>query len=491
MPRINEHTFELNGEQYHLSYYEKPVIIKNGLNLMVKPVLREYIETYNLPIELCNKNGNLETTNSLANKVLKYFSKNQKIEKDKDHYINKNNDGTVEINENNKLVGNFTWTKTNINKNNTVQNTVYIDKVINKRNTNNNISILLTKESIIELATKHEIKDFDVHNEEHLKLLNERTISEVKQNKGKLPTMPPFEKHPYLTPLIPNNNISGLMIGTFPPISYLCDNLRLQNLNFNKKINPPDIPYFHGNYSSLWKYCPIDFDEIGKYDRNVQPKLIKDKLTSKGISYTDIILYCQRALKNKDGVLSYTADDTLLNNIVVNNSIFETLVACTNINRIYFTNSSLFGSNNRENHIFDKNGNFILDKRDAFRLFLKGANDYGFTIEIANIKNPDNWFNINERIRSSLDRKKINNEFTTKVTVILRLTKGSFKGVYHVFSAVSPAAIDRGKVRKNKCVTNFSKIYKVSIEKSPMELLKFVLLSFFNNDIERLEKINI
>ena len=474
MKRINEHIFELNGEQYHLSYYEKPKIVKNGLNQMVKPILREYIETYNLPIDLSNKSGNLETTNSLANKVLKYFSENQKNEKDKNFFINNKNDAIGEINENNKLEGNFTRTKTNLNI----------------KNTNKIISILLTKESIIELATKHKIKEFDINNEEHLKLLNERTISEVKQNNGKLPAIPPFEKHPYLTPLIPNNNISGLMIGTFPPISYLCDNLRLQNLKFNKTINPPDIPFFHGNYSSLWKFCPIDFDEIAKKDRNDQPKLIEDKLTLKGISYTDIILYCQRALKNKDGVLSYTADDALLNNIVINNSIFKTLEASNNINRIYFTNSSLFGSNNRENHIFDKNGNFILNKRDAFRLFLKGANDYGFTIEIANIEKPDSWININER-RSSLDRKKINNEFTTKVIVILRLTKESFKGVYYVFSAVSPAAIDRGKVRKNICVKKFSKIYKVSIKESPMELLKFVLLSFFNNDIERLGEINI
>ena len=202
MKRINEHIFELNGEQYHLSYYEKPKIVKNGLNQMVKPILREYIETYNLPIDLSNKSGNLETTNSLANKVLKYFSENQKNEKDKNFFINNKNDAIGEINENNKLEGNFTRTKTNLNI----------------KNTNKIISILLTKESIIELATKHKIKEFDINNEEHLKLLNERTISEVKQNNGKLPAIPPFEKHPYLTPLIPNNNISGLMIATFPPI---------------------------------------------------------------------------------------------------------------------------------------------------------------------------------------------------------------------------------------------------------------------------------
>ena len=89
MPRINEHTFELNGEQYHLSYYEKPEIIKNGINLMVKPVLREYIETCELPIDLFNKNGNLETTNSLANKILQYFSVDQETKRNKSYFISK------------------------------------------------------------------------------------------------------------------------------------------------------------------------------------------------------------------------------------------------------------------------------------------------------------------------------------------------------------------------------------------------------------------
>lgn len=44
MPKINEHTFELNGKQYHLTYYEIPIIKTNGLYQMVLPILREYIE---------------------------------------------------------------------------------------------------------------------------------------------------------------------------------------------------------------------------------------------------------------------------------------------------------------------------------------------------------------------------------------------------------------------------------------------------------------
>lgn len=76
MKRINELTFELNEEQYHLSYYEKPILLKTGLIQKVKPVLREYIEKENLPIQLVNKNGNEEVPWTLARKILEYFSEN-------------------------------------------------------------------------------------------------------------------------------------------------------------------------------------------------------------------------------------------------------------------------------------------------------------------------------------------------------------------------------------------------------------------------------
>jgi len=101
MKRINELTFELNGKQYHFTYYERPIIITNGVFQMVKPVLREYIETYGLPIDLFNKNGNLETTNSLANKILQYFTVEQETKKNISHFISKKNYETGEIRENN------------------------------------------------------------------------------------------------------------------------------------------------------------------------------------------------------------------------------------------------------------------------------------------------------------------------------------------------------------------------------------------------------
>ena len=74
MTRINEHFFVLNGDQYHLSFFEKPILLKNGLSQKVKPILKKYIEKENLPIQLVNKNGNEEVPWTLARKILEYFT---------------------------------------------------------------------------------------------------------------------------------------------------------------------------------------------------------------------------------------------------------------------------------------------------------------------------------------------------------------------------------------------------------------------------------
>ena len=52
MPRINEHRFEINDEEYLLTWFDKPRLTKNGIEQKVKPLLREYITSENLPIQL-------------------------------------------------------------------------------------------------------------------------------------------------------------------------------------------------------------------------------------------------------------------------------------------------------------------------------------------------------------------------------------------------------------------------------------------------------
>jgi hypothetical protein len=333
------------------------------------------------------------------------------------------------------------------------------------------------------------LEDINLANPHNYELINQLSIQVIADNNGILSIIPPFEKHPYLVE-IDCSITKGLMIGTFPPISYLCDQLGLANLTFNGIISPPDLPYFHGNYSSLWKYCPINFDNIQQFARNEQPQQIKNALQENHIAYTDIISFCQRELRENNGIFAYTSYDKLLNNIVLNSSVFSNIFNCDHINRLYFTNASFFGANNRNNHLFDRYGNYILDDRDAFRLFLKGANDLGYKIEIARNEEPENWHVINEGHRTNIARRSLNKLLTTKVILRMRLSIDGNSKILQLYSAVSPAAVNRGMVRRNNCVIKFRENQNIIEEDAPRELLKEILLSFFENRIDGLINYN-
>jgi hypothetical protein len=236
----------------------------------------------------------------------------------------------------------------------------------------------------------------------------------------------------------------------------------------------------------LWKYCPINFNKILQYQRSEQPLQIKNALQEHSIAYTDIIAFCQRELKEENGNSYYTAEDKLLSNIVINNSVFTFIFNCDTIDRIYFTNASFFGSNNRNNHLFDKYGNYILNDRDAFRLFLKGANDSGYKIEIARNEEPEIWFNVNERPLSNNERRSLNKLLTTKIILRMRLSRDGNSKILQLYSAVSPAAVNRGMVRRNRCVIKFREELNIREDRAPRELLEKILCSFFDNTIQGL-----
>jgi len=179
-----------------------------------------------------------------------------------------------------------------------------------------------------------------------------------------------------------------------------------------------------------------------------------------------------------------------LNNIVLNNSVFSLIFSCAQIDRLYFTNASFFGSNNRNNHLFDRHGNYILDDRDAFRLFLKGANDQGYKIEIARNEDPENWYQINEGLRTNIARRALNKLLTTKVILRMRLSIDGHSKILQLYSSVSPAAVNRGMVRKNNCVIKFREYQNIAEENAPRELLQRILLSFFENTIDGLINYN-
>lgn len=338
-------------------------------------------------------------------------------------------------------------------------------------------------EHIDRLALLHKIEDFDAANPEHLKKLSDASINVIRLSNGMLLNSAPLEHHPYLSD-INNEKVTGLMIGTFPPISYLCDSLNLPNLTNlnNRRIAPPDIPWFHGNYTSLWKYTPINTEPIKNAERAEQPELLRKALLEQGVIYSDIIKYCQRLINVK-----YTAEDKQLSNIILNNNALQFLLENNNINRLYFTNSSAFAGNN---NLLNASGTYRLIERDAFGLFLKGAQDNGYTIEYS-LPETNDWININEGHRSAIEIRNIKNTLCNKVYINIRLATRATVKDFEVCFAVSPAAVGRGMVRQNACVQAYRLINNTSVPDSPAALLRTVLQAFFDDNLQTLVAYNV
>lgn len=347
--------------------------------------------------------------------------------------------------------------------------------------------MILCNEQFKLLLDQFGLLGFDKNDVQKLEELNRICLDGITATGGALPFIPPLEKHPYLTPLVPDSDTQGLMIGTFPPISYLCDSLQVPRLVFNgRNISHPDYPFFHGNMGALWNYSPID---LGVVARDKFAQRIIQRLEESKLVYTDMIAFCQRALAiDEDGNVKYTAADTLLNNIVIHEQVYPFIMNSDKLDRLYFTNSSFFSGNSA---LLGSNGLYRLKERDAFGLFLKGAHDLGYKIEISTVENVDGWIGINEGPRPAGLRKQINSLLSNKILLNLRLSREGVHKVFKVFSALSPAAVNRGMVRRNQCVQKYSLQYLEHIANSPAGLLRMVLTAFFAGHSDGLGEINV
>ena len=337
-------------------------------------------------------------------------------------------------------------------------------------------------QNIDTLKVLYPIPNFDENNLAHWDQLHQLSIQSIVNNGGALPVIPPFEKHPYLETLDVNTTATGLMIGTFPPITYLCSQFNLANLTYKKQaFKAPDLDCFHGNYSSLWKYAPIGFDQIQLANRGVQPQMISNALRATGVLYTDIISYTQRELNDN----KYDAGDKNLNSIIPNTQVFQFLKASP-VDRLYFTNASFFHTNN---NLFDGQGLLRLQENDAFGLFVKSAIDLNIKVEYS-LWGQENWTELSEQPKPLNIRNAIHKDLKTKVVLKLRLSFGKDKKEYSICSAVSPAAVNRGRVRQNPCVQRLSNNLNTPIADAPATLLTATLTHFFNNNLNALAQYN-
>ena len=343
--------------------------------------------------------------------------------------------------------------------------------------------------NINQLLLNFPIPGFDANNILHWDMLHVSSIMNIAGGLGTLPQIPPLEKHPYLQPFLhplnDNINATGLMIGTFPPITYLCSQLNFADITFNNQtFHAPNIDFFHGNKGSLWKYAPINLNLIQLNPPLLQPGLIANALNEAGIIYSDIVKYTQRKLNKKN---KYDASDDNLTSIMPNIDLVHFLFQSDSINRLYFTNASFFvGSTN----FFNRQGLINLKANDAFSLFIKSALDEGYRIEIEDCNNqPNIWIGLDEQPKPANVRTTINNILNTKVLLRLKLTKDKKSKVYEICSCASPAAVNRN-VHLNPCCVQFGILNGVQGVNAAVGLLEEVLRRFFDDELMLLAPYN-
>ncbi|MBK6840066.1 MAG: hypothetical protein IPG90_18765 [Bacteroidetes bacterium] len=184
----------------------------------------------------------------------------------------------------------------------------------------------------------------------------------------------PLELHPYIDLYPIDINRRLLFIGTFPPFSYIHQNLnntgleRLMNI-YNRPIENiiPWFLYFYGNDNSLWRYLP-GIENVEQLDVN----FIQNWNLIYDVSFTDIIRSCQRSRFQ-------STDDKDLYNIIFNSKVFESLLnPKSNIDKLYFT------SGKWQAQILNGNA-----KLNALKLFLKASMEAGIMVNVASWNQPE------------------------------------------------------------------------------------------------------
>lgn len=310
---------------------------------------------------------------------------------------------------------------------------------------------------------------------------NDHIANYILQHNGQLPPQPMFEKHPYSYNEF-KLGYDKMIIGTFPPISYIYDHPLLveNNISQNKR---PEIPFFHGNKptGSMWESLLIGncFDEILNLNRDFRKKELIDELIYRFIRYEDIIKYTRRKLKNN----VYSAEDTKLFNIIPNTDIINDIIKKRELKAILFNTSTTFSKNikvNINNYINVEADNNI----KAFDLFIRTLQEMNYKVEFK-LENIDDtiiqdWIEVNYQ-----NRNLIKNIFSYKIIFKVRVSKSS--GIIKEFYAITPfSPAARGRVKQNPIVSNW---LENNVNKNHYDLLKDIYHSFslFSNNNEFIE----
>jgi hypothetical protein len=316
-------------------------------------------------------------------------------------------------------------------------------------------------------------------------------IAAIAGGNAMLPMNPGFELHPYKGQLDYTNQ-SKIIIGTFPPISYLIDSIRQNNpgiiLNTlaqptppHQPITPPSIPFFHGNISALWGVLltPAELTLLNAQlaiSRQAAKTWLINFLTDKEIYYDDIILSTQRRLGNiqPHGNLGYTHEDSNLQNICIDHNLIVKTITNPVLKVVCFTNGATFRTNGLK--FYKKTGLVNTSNSDTFSLFLRGCQDLGLKIDMQCLPH-FTWTPIN--ILTAMQKR-------TKLIFEIRISKGpacnhpallNFQNKsFTVMTPFSPAA--HGRINQNAIIINYRAINgNITIA----DILKDIYTKFRNN----------
>lgn len=189
---------------------------------------------------------------------------------------------------------------------------------------------------------------------------------------------PPIEWHPYSNEKH-NTQREILIIGTFPPPSYLFKSIKDRKKRIDLGIiKPPIVNYFYGNQMNCYKFFNIKCNDL---------EVISEDLDNKGIDFFDIVLSCQRAkFKNNSEKKSVVSDDKNLMNIITDTQLIKELFGSNQNKRLVFTSSDWGLYRNNKQNGNNRIGTFKEDIISAFSLFIKTIEGLSNSIQFSYYK---------------------------------------------------------------------------------------------------------
>jgi hypothetical protein len=248
------------------------------------------------------------------------------------------------------------------------------------------------------------------------KIVSVQHLYLTQKARNEIETIPPFETHPYIgNNNIPNNTHKTLVLGTFPPPSYLHELYTdLSNRNLLRGIDidaTPPLYYFYGNRGSLWDIIGIELNQ----------NTINEYLENSNIFISDIILFAQR----KSFTENRAADSNYVN-IIPNIPLLTHLIEEENtIENIVFTSKQWkvtdgAGRGRRKSNYVPESIQFT-EENSAISLFFRTLAEQNYTLGFQKLGTQEIVFFTPENY------KRLNEEFTDLFAFNLLINNRLFK----------------------------------------------------------------